>query len=32
MLREFGERLLFWTVVVVIGAVVLIVLELLGYG
>jgi len=31
MLREFAERMLIWTVIVVIGAIVLIILQLLGY-
>lgn len=32
LLQGFLERMLFWTIVVVLGAVVLIVLQLLGYG
>jgi hypothetical protein len=32
MLQEFAERLLIWTVIVVIGAIVLIILQLLGYA
>jgi hypothetical protein len=32
LLRQFAERMLFWTVVVVLGAVVLIILDLLGYS
>jgi hypothetical protein len=32
LLQGFFERMLFWTIVVVLGAVVLIVLQLLGYG
>jgi hypothetical protein len=32
LLQGFLERMLFWTIVVVLGAVVLILLQLLGYG
>ena len=32
LLRQFGERMLAWTIIVLLGAVVLIILELLGYG
>jgi hypothetical protein len=32
LLQGLLERMLFWTIVVVLGAVVLIVLQLLGYG
>jgi hypothetical protein len=31
MLQQFAERMLIWTVIVVIGAIVLIILQLLGY-
>jgi len=31
MLQQFAERMLIWTVVVVIGAIVLTILQLLGY-
>jgi len=31
MLQEFAERMLIWFVIVVIGAIVLIILQLLGY-
>jgi hypothetical protein len=32
LLRQFGERMLVWTIIVLLGAVVLIILDLLGYG
>lgn len=32
LLQQFAERMLAWTIIVVLGAIVLIVLELLGYG
>jgi hypothetical protein len=32
LLRQFGERMLAWTIIVLLGAVVLIILDLLGYS
>jgi hypothetical protein len=31
LLRQFGERMLAWTIIVVLGAIVLLILDLLGY-
>jgi hypothetical protein len=32
LLQQFGERMLAWAIIVLLGALVLIILELLGYG